>query len=89
MDNVNWLKLKLNQRMANLKSANAQINTESAPKNSVAKNLVQQTQNNIINNVQRNFVNPQQLRMNNLASIDRAVYIKEVLNLPKNMVEFS
>lgn len=87
MDNVNWLKLKLNQRMANLKSANAQINTESAPKNNVAKNLVQQTQNNIINNVQRNFVNPQQLRMNNLASIDRAVYIKEVLNLPKNMVE--
>ena len=87
MDNVNWLKLKLNQKMANLKSANAQINTESAPKNNVAKNLVQQTQNNIINNIQRNFVNPQQLRMNNLASIDRSIYIKEVLNLPKNMVE--
>lgn len=87
MDNVNWLKLKLNQKMANLKSANTHINTESAPKNSVAKNLVQQTQNNIINNIQRNFVNPQQLRMNNLASIDRSIYIKEVLNLPKNMVE--
>lgn len=87
MDNVNWLKLKLNQKMANLKSANAQINTESAPKNSVAKDLIQQTHKNIINNVQRNFVNPQQLRMNNLASIDRAVYIKEVLNLPKSMVE--
>ena len=87
MDNVNWLKLKLNQKMANLKSANAQINTESAPKNSVAKDLVQQAHKNIINNIQRNFVNPQQLRMNNLASIDRSVYIKEVLNLPKNMVE--
>lgn len=87
MDNVNWLKLKLNQKMANLKSANTHINTESAPKNDVAKNLVQRTHNNIINNVQRNFVNPQQLRMNNLASIDRAVYVKEVLNLPKNMVE--
>lgn len=87
MDNVNWLKLKLNQKMANLKSANTHINTESAPKNDVTKNLVQQTHNNIINNVQRNFVNPQQLRMNNLASIDRAVYVKEVLNLPKNMVE--
>ena len=87
MDNVNWLKLKLNQKMANLKSANTHINTESAPKNNVAKNLVQQTQNNIINNIQRNFVNPQQLRMNNLASIDRSIYIKEVLNLPKNMVE--
>lgn len=87
MDNVNWLKLKLNQQMANLKSASTHINTESAPKNNVAKNLVQQTHNNIINNVQRNFVNPQQLRMNNLASIDRAVYIKEVLNLPKSMVE--
>ena len=73
--------------MANLKSANTHINTESAPKNNVAKNLVQQTQNNIINNIQRNFVNPQQLRMNNLASIDRSIYIKEVLNLPKNMVE--
>lgn len=88
MDNVNWLKLKLNQKMANLKSANAQINIESAPKNNVAKNLVQQTQNNIINNLQRNYVNPQQLRMNNLASIDRSIYVKEVLNLPKNMVEF-
>ena len=87
MDNVNWLKLKLNQKMANLKSANTHINTESAPKNNVAKNLVQQTQNNIINNIQRNFVNPQQLRMNNLASIDRSIYIKEVLNLPNNMVE--
>lgn len=87
MDNVNWLKLKLNQKMANLKSANTHINTESAPKNNVAKNLVQQTQNNIINNIQRSFVNPQQLRMNNLASIDRSIYIKEVLNLPKNMVE--
>ena len=87
MDNVNWLKLKLNQKMANLNSANTHINTESAPKNNVAKNLVQQTQNNIINNIQRNFVNPQQLRMNNLASIDRSIYIKEVLNLPKNMVE--
>ena len=87
MDNVNWLKLKLNQKMANLKSANTHINTESAPKNNVAKNLVQQTQNNIINNIQRNFINPQQLRMNNLASIDRSIYIKEVLNLPKNMVE--
>lgn len=87
MDNVNWLKLKLNQKMANLKSANAQINTDFTPKNNVAKNLVQQTQNNIINNLQRTYVNPQQLRMNNLASIDRAVYVKEVLNLPKNMVE--
>ncbi len=87
MDNVNWLKLKLNQKMANLKSANTHINTESAPKNNVAKNLVQQTQNNIINNIQRNFVNPHQLRMNNVASIDRSIYIKEVLNLPKNMVE--
>lgn len=37
MDNVNWLKLKLNQRMANLKSANAQINTESAPKITLPK----------------------------------------------------
>ena len=87
MDNVNWLKLKLNQKMANLKSANAQINTDSAPKNSVAKDLVQQSHKNIINNIQRNFVNPQQLRMNNLASIDRSVYVKDILNLPKNMVE--
>ena len=86
MENVNWLKLKLNQKMMNLQSAKTDINTNS-PSGSVANNLVQKTHNNIVNNFQRQYINPQQLRMNNLASIDRAVYIKNLLNLPKNMVE--
>ncbi|MGN1125008.1 MAG: hypothetical protein ACI4SM_02360 [Candidatus Gastranaerophilaceae bacterium] len=86
MDNVNWLKLKLlNQRLATIKATNA---VDMSAKSDNAKNLVQQTQNNIITNLQRNLIDPQQLRMNNLASIDRAIYVKELLNLPKNMVEF-
>ncbi len=86
MENVNWLKLKLNQKMMNLQSAKTTINADSSS-GSVANNLVKKTHNNIINNFQRQYINPQQLRMNNLASIDRAVYVKNLLNLPKNMVE--
>ena len=86
MENVNWLKLKLNQKMMNLQSAKASINPDSSS-GSAVNNLVQKTHNNIINNYQRQYINPQQLRMNNLASIDRAVYVKNLLNLPKNMVE--
>ena len=87
MENVNWLKLKLNEKMMNLQSSKANINADLSSNNAVTKNLIQQTQNNIINQVQNQIVNPQQLRMNNLASIDRAVYVKNLLNLPKNMVE--
>ncbi|MBQ3312080.1 hypothetical protein IJG72_08385 [bacterium] len=82
MRNVDWIKLKLNQKMINLKPA--QVNGN-ANLSSSSENLVQKTQNNIINNMQRQFINPEQVRMNNLASIDRAVYIKNLLNLPKNM----
>lgn len=88
MENVNWLKLKLNQKMMNLQSAKANINADLSSQAGNAKNLVQNTHNKIINQYQQQFVNPQQLRMNNLASIDRAVYVKNLLNLPKNMVEF-
>lgn len=88
MENVNWLKLKLNQKKIDLQSAKANINANLSSVGGNAKNLVQQTQNKIINQYQQQFINPQQLRMNNLASIDRAVYIKNLLNLPKNMVEF-
>ena len=87
MENVTWLKLKLNEKMMNLQSSKANINVNLSSDNSIAKNLVQQTQNKIINEVQNQVMNPQQLRMNNLASIDRAVYVKNLLNLPKNMVE--
>ena len=87
MENINWLKLKLNEKMMNLQSSKANINADLSSNNAVTKNLIQQTQNNIINQVQNQIVNPQQLRMNNLASIDRAVYVKNLLNLPKNMVE--
>ena len=87
MENVNWLKLKLNEKMMNLQSSKANVNADLSSNNAATKNLIQQTQNNIINQVQNQIVNPQQLRMNNLASIDRAVYVKNLLNLPKNMVE--
>ena len=87
MENVNWLKLKLNQKKIDLQSAKANINADLSSAAGNTKNLVQTTQNKIINQFQQQFVNPQQLRMNNLASIDRAVYVKNLLNLPKNMVE--
>ena len=77
MRNVDWIKLKLNQKMINLKPA--QVNGN-ANLSSSSENLVQKTQNNIINNMQRQFINPEQVRMNNLASIDSAVYIKNHLN---------
>lgn len=82
MENVNWLKLKLNQKTAHILA-----NQVNAAKADVTKGLVNQTTNNIINNVKSNLINPQQLSMNNLASIDRSVYIKNLLNLPQNMVE--
>ncbi len=88
MENVNWLKLKLNQKLMNLQSAKANINADLSSQTGNAKNLVQNTHNKIINQYQQQFINPQQLRMNNLASIDRAIYVKNLLNLPKNMVEF-
>ena len=87
MENVNWLKLKLNEKMMNLQSSKANINANLASDGGIAKNLIQQAQNKIINDVQNQSMNPQQLRMNNLASIDRAVYVKNILNLPKDMVE--
>ena len=85
MENVNWLKLKLNQKMMNLQSAKTTINADSSS-GSVANNLVKKTHNNIINNFQRQYINPQQLRMNNLASIDRAVYVKNLLIIIKEIV---
>ena len=87
MENVNWLKLKLNQKMINLQAQKAAMNANFNLKPSSGESLMQQTHNNIINNMQRQFTNPEQMRMNSMASADRAVYVKNLLNLPKNMVE--
>ena len=89
MENVNWLKLKLEKKMMNLQSLKAQTNANLSfgNANTSTDDLIQRTQNKIINKFQTEYVNPKQLRMNNLASIDRAVYVKKMLNLPKNMVE--
>ena len=87
MENVNWLKLKLNKKMLDLQAAKANINADLSSGAKDAQSLVKNTQNKIIQQYQQQFVNPQQLRMNNLASIDRAVYVKNLLSLPKNMVE--
>lgn len=89
MENVNWLKLKLNQKMLNLQAAKANVNAANLnPRPAVGGDtLMQQTHNNIINNVQRQFANPEQMRMNSMASIDRAIYIKNLLNLPKDMLD--
>ena len=40
MENVNWLKLKLNEKMMNLQSSKANINANLSSDNSIAKNLV-------------------------------------------------
>ena len=88
MENVNWLKLKLNQKAANILSNQVNAAKVDVSKGAdITRGLVNQTTNNIINNVKSNLINPQQLSMNNLASIDRSVYVKNLLNLPQNMVE--
>ncbi len=50
-----------------------------------AQSLVQQLQSNLIKNMQQQILLPQNVRMNNLASVDRSVYIKKLLKLPDNM----
>lgn len=87
MENVNWLKLKLDKQMVNTQAARANVNANFSSGKPIADNLVQQTHNNILNQVQSQFITPRQVRMNNLASIDRAVYVKNLLNLPKNMAD--
>ena len=52
-----------------------------------ARSLVQQLQSNIIKNMQQQVLLPQNVRMNNLASTDRSVYIKNLLKLPNNMTD--
>ena len=42
MENVNWIKLKLNQKMADLQSSKTNINTNLSSDKGVAKNLIQQ-----------------------------------------------
>lgn len=52
-----------------------------------SKSLVNQMQANIIKDIQQQMLTPQNLRMNHLASVDRAAYIKNLLKLPENMVD--
>ena len=80
MENVNWLKLKLNQKMMNLQASKASMNANLNIKQSSGETLMQQTHSRIINDMQRQFTNPEQMRMNSMASVDRAVYIKNLLN---------
>jgi len=50
-----------------------------------AQTLVKQLQSNIIKNIQQQVLVPQNIRMNHLASVDRSVYIKNLLKLPDNI----
>ncbi|MBR1908143.1 hypothetical protein IJ818_04320 [bacterium] len=52
-----------------------------------AQNLVKQLQSNIIKNIQQQVLIPQNIRMNHLASVDRSVYIKNLLKLPDNITD--
>lgn len=52
-----------------------------------AKNLINQMQANIINNIQQQIINPETFKMNHLASVDRSIYIKNLLKLPNNITD--
>lgn len=52
-----------------------------------AKSLINQMQANIINNLQQQVINPETFKMNHLASVDRSIYIKNLLKLPNNITD--
>src|SRR5574344_2188476 len=49
-------------------------------------NIKNQTQN-LVQDMRSEFLNPKQLKMNYLASMERSGYVKKVMNLPKTLPE--
>ena len=83
------LQRRFNQQNINQAKINVQtsaVNAEAGGQNST-QNLVKQMQNNLINNLQQQILMPQNVRMNHLASVDRSIYIKNLLQLPDNITD--
>ena len=83
------LQRRFNQQNINQAKINVQtsaVNADAGGQNST-QNLVKQMQNNLINNLQQQILMPQNVRMNHLASVDRSIYIKNLLQLPDNITD--
>ncbi len=83
------LQRRFNQQNINQAKINVQtsaVNADAGGQNST-QNLVKQMQNNLINNLQQQILMPQNIRMNHLASVDRSIYIKNLLQLPDNITD--
>lgn len=83
------LQRRFNQQNINQAKINVQtsaVNPDAGGQNST-QNLVKQMQNNLINNLQQQILMPQNIRMNHLASVDRSIYIKNLLQLPDNITD--
>ena len=83
------LQRRFNQQNINQAKINVQtsaVNADTGGQNST-QNLVKQMQNNLINNLQQQILMPQNVRMNHLASVDRSIYIKNLLQLPDNITD--
>ena len=83
------LQRRFNQQNINQSKINVQtsaVNADAGGQNST-QNLVKQMQNNLINNLQQQILMPQNVRMNHLASVDRSIYIKNLLQLPDNITD--
>ena len=85
----NALQRRFNQQNINQAKINVQssaVNPDAGNENST-QNIVKKLQNNLINNLQQQIRMPQNVRMNHLASVDRSIYIKNLLKLPDNMTD--
>jgi len=88
MDPLFLRKLLINRQLKQEK-----IQTYKAEKND-AVNVNQSTEMNVtkqaanlVNDIRAEMLNPKQLKMNYLASIERSGYIKKVMNLPETLPE--
>lgn len=82
---INKSELELYKKLQQQQKLSQISNNNVSNKNSGS--LVQQTQAKIINNIQNETLIPSQLKMNNLANINRSIYVRDLMNLPKNMSE--
>ena len=77
---------RINQARENIKTNKLENNTP-VDKNQPSEVNVQKQAENVVKNIRAEMLEPTQLKMNYLASMERSGYIKKVLNLPKTLPE--
>ena len=89
MDPLYLRKLRINQPLNTDSTKNAASEFQSAdkkPENKQNTNLNTQSQQ-IMENMREEILTPKQLKMNYLAGMERADYVKKTMNLPKTLPE--